>query len=64
MKRISSKRFVIYVNKGLYRENIEVGINANNIIMLVAGVLEGAIGKTSFSFFSQGRYVMGPFQFI
>ena len=40
-KRTSNERFVIYVKKGLYRENIEVGINVNNIIMLVAAVLEG-----------------------
>ena len=46
-KRISSERFIIYVKKGLYRENIEVGINVNNIIMLVVGVLEGATPPTT-----------------
>ena len=46
-KRTSSERFVIYVKKGLYRENIEVGINVNNIIMLVAGALEGATPPTT-----------------
>ena len=35
------------MKKGLYRENIEVGINVNNIIMLVAGVLEGATPPTT-----------------
>ena len=43
----SNERFVIYVKKGLYRENIEVGINVNNIIMLVAGALEGATPPTT-----------------
>ena len=40
-------RFVIYVKKSLYRDNIEVSINVNNIIMLVAGVLEGATPPTT-----------------
>ena len=35
------------MKKSLYRENIEVGINVNNIIMLVAGVLEGATPPTT-----------------
>ena len=35
------------MKKGLYRENIEVGINVNNIIMLVARVLEGATPPTT-----------------
>ena len=46
-KMTSRGRFVIYVKKGLYRENIEVSINVNNIIMLVAGVLEGATPPTT-----------------
>ena len=67
----SRGRFVIYVKKGLYRKNIGVSINVNNIIMLVAGVLEGATPPTTeqlqvrrLFFFSQESYVMGPFQFI
>ena len=43
----SRGRFVIYVKKNLYRENIEVSINVNNIIMLVAGVLEGVTPPTT-----------------
>ena len=43
----SRGRFVIYVKKSLYRENIEVSINVNNIIMLVAGVLEGVTPPTT-----------------
>lgn len=37
-KRKSSGRFVIYVKKGLYRENIEVGINVNNITLVGDGM--------------------------
>ena len=46
-KRTSNERFVIYVKKVSYRENIEVGINVKNIIMLVAVVLEGATPPTT-----------------
>ncbi|KAL6321915.1 hypothetical protein AAG906_035624 [Vitis piasezkii] len=37
-KRTSSGRFIIYVKKGLYRENIEVGINVNNITLVGDGM--------------------------
>ena len=53
------------MKKGLYRENIEVGVNVNNILMLVAEVLEGATPPTTqqlqvkcFFFFSFLKEVM------
>lgn len=36
-KRTSTGRFIIYVKKGLYKENIEVGINVNNIMLVGDG---------------------------
>ncbi|KAI3432133.1 Endoglucanase [Psidium guajava] len=45
-RRSMSSRFVIYVKKGVYRENIEVGINNNNI-MLVGDSMRNTIITSS-----------------
>ncbi|KAI6696210.1 hypothetical protein NL676_016329 [Syzygium grande] len=46
-KRTSmSSRFIIYVKKGVYRENIEVGINNNNV-MLVGDSMRNTIITSS-----------------
>lgn len=37
-RRSKSKRFVIYVKRGVYRENIEVGIGNDNIMMVGDGM--------------------------
>lgn len=37
-RRSTSSRFIIYVKRGVYVENIEVGINNNNIILIGDGM--------------------------
>ncbi|KAF5732298.1 hypothetical protein HS088_TW18G00992 [Tripterygium wilfordii] len=37
-KRSGNGRFIIYVKRGVYRENIEVGINNNNIVLVGDGM--------------------------
>ncbi|KAI9161637.1 hypothetical protein LWI28_019203 [Acer negundo] len=37
-RRVSSGRFIIYVKRGVYRENIEVASNNNNIMMVGDGI--------------------------
>lgn len=66
-KRTSmSSRFIIYVKKGVYRENIEVGINNNNI-MLVGDSMRNTIitssrsvgrGFTTYSSATAGTYAL------
>ena len=73
-KRTSSGRFVIYVKKGLYKENIEVGINVNNIMLVGDGMKNTIItgsrsvsgGYTTYNSATAGKTViffffMGPF---
>ncbi|XP_034929739.1 probable pectinesterase/pectinesterase inhibitor 33 [Populus alba] len=37
-KRMFGTRFIIYVKRGVYRENIEVGVNSNNIWLVGDGL--------------------------
>ncbi|XP_076883859.1 pectinesterase 2-like [Bidens hawaiensis] len=65
-KRSGSGRFVIYIKKGVYTENIEIGSNMRNIMLVGDGmkdtIITGSlsVGGGSTTFNSSTVIVMGP----
>lgn len=63
-RRRRSGRFIIYVKRGVYRENIEVGLNNNNIMLVGEGLRYTIItssrsvggGSTTYNSATAGKY--------